>query len=170
MVGSVAAHLAQTPCCGSSHTLVFVFQGVSQRIYALGLDDPHGESLVEGGDVAQSDNSWQGLPLSFRDEINDSDGTTRVADQFGKIETLFSNFSDADGCVFSDQIVIVFKSVKNLWEDVIVDHNFCQIDGMSRDISQAGANLSLELRILMVDELSEEGYCSGIDNKLSQLW
>lgn len=66
-------------------------------------------------------------------------------------------------------MVAILQSVEDLWEDVVVDDNLSQIDGMLGDVGQTRGYLPFELSVLVIDQLSQEGDSSGIYYKLGEL-
>ena len=67
-------------------------------------------------------------------------------------------------------MITVFESIEYFWGNIVFNDNFSQVYGVSSDIGQTRADLSLELSILMVNKLSEERNCSCVNNELSQFW
>lgn len=153
VIGSVAAHLSQTPGGGCPDALILIAEGLLERSDALGLDDSHGHGLIEGGDVAEGDDAGEGLALGLGDEVDDGHCSSRVADELGKIDVLLGDFSDADGSVLADEGVVVLEAVEYLGEDVVVDHYFGQVGRVAGDVGQAGTHLSLQLSVLVVYQL-----------------
>lgn len=64
---------------------------------------------------------------------------------------MLGDFSNAAGGVFANELVAILELVEDLGEDVVVYDCLGQIEGVSSDIGQAGADLPLELGVLMVD-------------------
>ena len=83
---------------------------------------------------------------------------------------MLGDLSDADGSIFSDKVIRIFEAVQNFGEDVVIDNNFSKVDGVLGDVCKARGDLSLELTILVVDQLSQKWDSSRIDHKLGQFW
>ena len=66
---------------------------------------------------------------------------------------MFCDLTNADSCVFSDQVIIVFESIEDLRENVIVYDYLGEINCVTGNVGQARADLTFQLGILVVDEL-----------------
>ncbi len=151
MIWSMSSQLSQTPRSCSSHALVLVLQSFSQRCYSFCLNYSHSHGLVKGWDIAKGNDSWQSFSFSLGYVVNKSNCTSRVADKFGKVNILLSDFSDAYSSILSYQIIVIFQPIKDFGENIVVHNYLSKICVVSADIGEARTNLSFELSILVVD-------------------
>ena len=77
--------------------------------------------------------------------------------------------SDETGCILSDNLILVFEQREYLREDVIIDDLLGQFLSMLGNLSQTGADLSLQLRVFVNDQISKEWNGSLIDQFLGHL-
>lgn len=102
MIRSVSTHLTQTPSSSSSNWFIFILQWLLKRRDSLGRDNSHSQSLIKSRDISQSNDPGKTFSFGFKKEINNSNSTARITDKFAELDTMFSNFPNANSSIFSD--------------------------------------------------------------------
>ena len=74
--------------------------------------------------------------------------------KFSELSGLFSNLPDTSSGVFPDLRIHIFQAIENSREDLWLDDNLGQINGVFSNLSQALADIALELSIGMINQSS----------------
>ena len=86
--------------------------------------------------------------------------------QFGCV---FRNFTDASCGVLAYLYVHIFQTVEDAGENLSLNDNFRKVNGVLRNLSQAGADLALELGIWVRNQGSQVRDSTVVNNVLSKL-
>ena len=139
MVWGVSANLTERPGSSSLEVILrLIDQGILERCNTLGNNDCHSEGIIESRDVAEGhDTREASISLRLRDIVNNCSSTTRVDDELGKLSGLLGNFSDASSGIFSDLNIKVLQAVEDSGEDLSLNDNFSQINGVLGNLGKA---------------------------------
>jgi hypothetical protein len=167
----VAANLTERPgSSGLQVVLWLVDQSILEWGNTLRDDDSHGERVVEGGNVAESHDTWKtSVALRLTDVVDSGSSATRVDDELGEFSSLLGNLTDASGSIFANLNVDVLQAVQDAWENLSLDNNLGEVDGMLGDLSEALADVTLELGVWVGDQGGQVGDGTLVDNGLSKL-
>jgi len=141
---------------------------ISKRWDSLLLDDDDGQLLIESSDETKSHDAWKScVSLGLRNVINNCSCTSCMHYHFSEFRGMFSNLSDASSSILSHLDIHILQAVKDLWEDVSFSYNFCQVDCMLGNMSEARTDLSFELSIWVRDQSRKVGDCPLVNYLLS---
>jgi len=86
-----------------------------------------------------------------------------VNDEFGKLGCLLSNFTDASGSVLTYLHIDILKAVEDAGEDFSFNNDLSKIDSVLGNLSEALANVALELCVGVGDKSSKVWYCTLVN-------